>query len=185
MYLTFEDGPSIEYTTELLELLREYDVKATFFVVASFAYKNPILIKRMKKDGHSIQLHCLTHKNNLFLDPISTVESLRLALSMLEEMKVKVSVVQPAGNCINLSMLSFIRKNCLKLAFKDITVGDRKARIKQEKLVDRLFTRIKPGSIVGFHDGKVGRRNPVHTIELLKIMLPVWKGYGYEFRCIK
>lgn len=44
LYLTFDDGPSAEYTGKLLDLLKEYDVKASFFVVARSAQAHPDLI---------------------------------------------------------------------------------------------------------------------------------------------
>ena len=57
--LTFDDGPDEKYTSTLLDLLKKYDIKATFFVVAKFAEKNPAIIKRMEKEGHTIGLHSL------------------------------------------------------------------------------------------------------------------------------
>ena len=57
IYLTFDDGPG-PYTRELLEVLRKYDVKATFFVVKT---KYLELLKEIAEDGHSIGIHCVSH----------------------------------------------------------------------------------------------------------------------------
>jgi peptidoglycan/xylan/chitin deacetylase (PgdA/CDA1 family) len=57
IYLTFDDGPSV-YTNELLDILKEYDVKATFFVVGN---TSPEILKRMHDEGHAIGAHSLTH----------------------------------------------------------------------------------------------------------------------------
>ena len=70
--LTFEDGPDKKYTGELLDLLKKYNIKATFFVVAKFAEENYELIKRMEEEGHTIGLHSLEHKNALLNGPLYT-----------------------------------------------------------------------------------------------------------------
>ena len=57
IYLTFDDGPSC-YTEELLDILKKYDVKATFFVVDG---DNRDLLRRMAEEGHSIGIHSVTH----------------------------------------------------------------------------------------------------------------------------
>ncbi len=59
IYLTFDDGPS-DYTAELLDILKQYDVKVTFFVVG-LDTKNLDLITREAEDGHSIAIHSFTH----------------------------------------------------------------------------------------------------------------------------
>ena len=64
LYLTFDDGPSEAYTEALLDLLDEYDIKASFFVVAEFAQKNPRIILRAKKEGHLIGIHSVLGKED-------------------------------------------------------------------------------------------------------------------------
>ena len=50
--LTFDDGPDPVYTPRLLDLLKRYDAKATFFVVGIHAEKHPDILKRMHDEGH-------------------------------------------------------------------------------------------------------------------------------------
>ena len=61
VYLTFDDGPSI-YTEQILEILDEYNVKATFFVTGEEAETNPERYKAIVDHGHSIGMHSYTHK---------------------------------------------------------------------------------------------------------------------------
>ena len=65
LYLTFDDGPDPQYTPQLLDLLEQYHIPASFFVVAQSAQSHPDLIARMKRNGHVIGLHSLAHKNGL------------------------------------------------------------------------------------------------------------------------
>ncbi len=60
-YLTFDDGPSAEVTGKVLDILKQYGIKATFFVVGQNVEAHPDLIKRMEAEGHSIGNHSYSH----------------------------------------------------------------------------------------------------------------------------
>ena len=60
-YLTFDDGPSSNVTPQILDILKEYDVKATFFVIGNLAEQYPELIKRIHDEGHAIGNHTYSH----------------------------------------------------------------------------------------------------------------------------
>ncbi len=61
VYLTFDDGPSI-FTDEILDILKEYDVKATFFVVGKENKKSKELYKRIVEEGHTLGMHSYSHE---------------------------------------------------------------------------------------------------------------------------
>ncbi|MDX5728087.1 polysaccharide deacetylase family protein, partial [Clostridioides difficile] len=61
--LTFDDGPDKRYTEKLLDVLKENDIQAMFFVVAKNAEKEPEIIKRMLRENHIVGLHSLEHRN--------------------------------------------------------------------------------------------------------------------------
>ena len=61
VYLTFDDGPSQAITPQILDILNEYDVKATFFVLGKMANANPDLIRREYEEGHYIANHGYSH----------------------------------------------------------------------------------------------------------------------------
>ena len=63
-YLTFDDGPGGKVTEEILNTLKENDVKATFFLIGELVEKHPDLVKRMNDEGHSIGVHTFTHERN-------------------------------------------------------------------------------------------------------------------------
>lgn len=65
-YLTFDDGPSTTITPQILDILKEKEVKATFFVIGSYAKSHPELVKRAYDEGHTIGLHSYTHKKSMF-----------------------------------------------------------------------------------------------------------------------
>lgn len=59
--LTFDDGPSPEHTPALLDLLRDLDVRATFFVLGRHAHARPDLVQRMQAEGHGVGSHSRSH----------------------------------------------------------------------------------------------------------------------------
>lgn len=61
MYLTFDDGPSAENTNAVLDILRDRNIKATFFVVGENVRKNPETARRIAEEGHTIGIHCNRH----------------------------------------------------------------------------------------------------------------------------
>lgn len=63
-FLTFDDGPSEKVTFQILDILKEYDIKATFFVVGNLAEKYPNIIKRIHEEGHAIGNHTYSHRYN-------------------------------------------------------------------------------------------------------------------------
>lgn len=59
--LTFDDGPTAEFTPQILAILKKYNVKATFFMVGVNAKNHPELVKQVLAEGHSVNQHSLTH----------------------------------------------------------------------------------------------------------------------------
>ncbi|MDE5897416.1 MAG: polysaccharide deacetylase [Clostridia bacterium] len=62
VYLTFDDGPSTKVTNAVLDVLREEDVKATFFIVSDRAAGREDTLRRIAREGHSIGVHSKTHE---------------------------------------------------------------------------------------------------------------------------
>lgn len=91
-YLTFDDGPSKKITPQILDILKEYDIKATFFVLGSNIKYNPDILKRVYEEGHYIANHSYTHeyekiydkKENVLEEYNKTEEAIRQAIGVAE-----------------------------------------------------------------------------------------------------
>ena len=59
--LTFDDGPTVEFTPQILAILKKYNIKATFFMVGESAKAHPEIVKMVMADGHAIANHSMTH----------------------------------------------------------------------------------------------------------------------------
>lgn len=72
MYLTFDDGPSEENTSAILDILKERNIKATFFVVGENVKKHPEIAKRIAEEGHTIGIHCNWHDYNALYESVDS-----------------------------------------------------------------------------------------------------------------
>lgn len=61
LYLTFDDGPSEENTAHILDILKERNIKASFFLVGENVEKHPEIVRRIAAEGHTIGIHCYNH----------------------------------------------------------------------------------------------------------------------------
>ncbi len=81
--LTFDDGPGGETTPALLDLLREHDARATFFLIGDSATRHPDIVERLASDGHTICWHSQTHRHQWKTDPIRGILDLWSPPAML------------------------------------------------------------------------------------------------------
>lgn len=181
MCLTFDDGPDEKYTEQLLNLLKKYNIKATFFTVATFAKNNSNIIERMKSEGHTIGLHSLEHKNGLITSPVYTDKDFKDCLDIMKKLNVKVKFFRPPWGHLNLKTLSNLKKYNLKLVLWDVIIGDWKANITSDEIADRLLKEAKDKSIICLHDGRGENEAPLRTIQALEKTLPIWLKEGYKF----
>lgn len=180
MCLTFDDGPDEKYTEKLLDLLREYNVKATFFTVARFAENNPHIIKRMENEGHTIGLHSLEHRNGLITSPLYTDKEFKDSLEIMKKINIPVKFFRPPWGHLNLKTLINLKKYNLKLVLWDVIIGDWKSDITSDEIANRLLRGSKDKSIICLHDGRGEDNAPLRTIKALEKTLPIWLSQGYK-----
>ena len=100
--LTFDDGPG-NYTKELLDGLKERNVKATFFVLGEKAQQNPDIIRQMKEDGHCIGNHTYHHVDLSSLSEEQALEEIQQTNQVLAELtgESPIFLRPPFGACSN------------------------------------------------------------------------------------
>ena len=150
--ITFDDGPN-EMTLSVLDVLRKYNAKATFFCIGKNIETHPDILKKMIKEGHVVGNHSYSHssffdfyKKNKIIAEIEQTDALIESVSGL-----KTKLFRPPYGVTNPSI-----RRALKVT-KHQTIGwnirSLDGIIKNEKfLLDRIIKRIKPGGIVLLHD---------------------------------
>src|SRR5690625_3831107 len=83
--ITFDDGPSREFTPAILDILKEHNAPATFFMVGSHVEKNPDIAQRIVEDGHIVGNHTQSHKNIPILSTIELQKEMMEATAIITE----------------------------------------------------------------------------------------------------
>lgn len=85
VYLTFDDGPSAKVTPQILDILKQYNVKATFFIIGKNAEQYPDLVKRAAEEGHSVANHSYSHDySSVYADTDTFREEINKAREVLK-----------------------------------------------------------------------------------------------------
>lgn len=103
MYLTFDDGPSKENTDLVLDVLKERNVKATFFVIGEYVRKYPDTAKRIVEEGHTIGIHCDVHDYSvLYESPEAYIADFEKAYDTVYQITgVKAKLFRFPGGSVN------------------------------------------------------------------------------------
>lgn len=103
MYLTFDDGPSQDNTTAVLDILKEHNIKATFFLVGENVRKHPEVARRIAEEGHTIGIHCNRHEYDVIYASVeSYLADFQEAYDTIYEVTgVEVKLFRFPGGSIN------------------------------------------------------------------------------------
>lgn len=182
LYLTFDDGPSPDYTPALLDLLASHQVPATFFVVGDHARENPALIQRMQDEGHAIGFHSAHHHSAYLMGPRQTRRDFSDGLTALNDLGVAPRYFRPPWGVVNWSSLAQIRTRRLHPILWDVMAQDWRGDITSGEIIRRLRARVYPGAVICLHDGRGAEGAPGRTIQALDVLLPEWLDQGFTFR---
>ncbi len=183
--LTFDDGPDERYTNNLLDVLKENQIKATFFVVAENAKNNPEIIYRMHKEGHTIALHSLEHKNALFYSYKYTKKDFKNSIEIMKNFNYQINYYRPPWGHSNIFTNFFVKKYNLKMILWDVMAEDWSKYATVDSISSKLILRTDRNSIICLHDAGENSGGafdaPLKTIEALSTVLPKLKLVGYKF----
>lgn len=179
--LTFDDGPNAQYTGRVLDILKKYQIKATFFIVIKNANQNLDLIERMKAEGHEIALHSYKHQSAWELTPWETLREIPKGEEQLKAQNIKFSYVRPPWGTFNLfTLFGMVRRN-LQVILWSIEAYDWRKKQSKEGIADIILDRIEDGSIIVLHDSGGAKGAPEHTIGSLDLWIPELIKRGYHF----
>ncbi len=176
--LTFDDGPHPRVTNEILDLLAEYDAKATFFVIGKNLELYSDTARRAVAEGHELGNHTYTHPHLSGLGAGAVEGELQKNAALIERLLGVSSVLfrPPEGSC-KTEMLSVVEKNGYSTVLWDVDTRDWSG-VSAEAITKNVIKNAREGSIVLFHD-YVGRE--CHTVAALKEILPRLSAAGYRF----
>ena len=153
VYLTFDDGPTPEVTDWTLELLKEHQIKATFFCLGENVEKHSQIYQRIIDDGHAIGNHSYSHPSGWKTNNNDYFEDIEKAKHLINS-----NLFRPPYGRITKSQAKHLNEH-YKIVMWSVISGDYDAKTSPEKCYDNVISNTESGSIIVFHDSEKAALN--------------------------
>lgn len=177
--ITFDDGPDPVYTPMILDVLKEYDVQSTFFLIGKRMEMYPEVVQRELKEGHEIANHSYNHRNFYNISPQRALDEIRKTESLLNTMEQvgSIKLFRPPGGTLTEQNLELLKKEGYKVILWSWHQDPRDwANPGTQQIAKHVLKNVKNGDIILLHDSGGNREQ---TVSALKIILPKLKEEGY------
>jgi peptidoglycan-N-acetylglucosamine deacetylase len=151
VFLTFDDGPHPTITPFVLDQLKKYNAKATFFCIGKNVIENPEVFARIKAEGHSIGNHTHNHFNGWKVENADYLSNINEADTVINS-----KLFRPPYGRIRASQIKNIKTQMpeMRIIMWDVLTGDFDIDLSPEKCLKYAVNNTKPGSIIVFHDSE-------------------------------
>ncbi|MGB4276745.1 polysaccharide deacetylase family protein [Candidatus Darwinibacter acetoxidans] len=158
--ITFDDGPSREFTPAILDILKEYEVPATFFMVGSHVEKYPEIARRVVEEGHAVGSHTQNHRNLPTLSTIELQKELMEATAAITEVTgVYPSFVRPPRGMYDDRFRRMANLLGQEIVLWSISTRDWRYGVTASYIERLVESRVRGGDIILFHDSGALLRN--------------------------
>jgi peptidoglycan/xylan/chitin deacetylase (PgdA/CDA1 family) len=175
VYLTFDDGPTPEVTEEVLQILENYQAKATFFCIGKNIEQHPELFKLVQTKAHHIGSHSYSHLNGWKSNAADFLNDYHKGRELAQS-----NLFRPPYGRLLLKPLQIIQKQD-KVIMWDILSKDYNESLTPETVLNNILRNIKPGAIIVFHDSEKAKKN---VLAVLPQLLQNLKQQGYAMEAI-
>ena len=173
--LTFDDGPHGDRTLELLKVLADEGVKASFFVVGKQAAFNRQVLLRIRDMGHTIANHSYTHPNLTELSPAAARDEYAACSELIRDVTGQTPrFCRPPGGRTNAAVERAGREEGLRTVYWTVNSRDY-TNLPPEVIARKVAGLVRPGGVVLLHDGVTA------TIEALPEIIRDLRNRGYRF----
>lgn len=176
IYLTFDDGPTKDYTLWILEQLDKYNAKATFFCIGNNVDKNKEAFNSITQKGHTLGNHTHNHINGFNNSTLSYLRDVNKCNHSFKSTLFR----PPYGRMSNKQRIALSQN--YHIIMWDVLSGDFDTTLTGEECYEAVMDNITNGSIVVFHDSK--KAWPRLKYALPRILEDL-TAQGYSFKAIK
>lgn len=173
--LTIDDGPHPTLTPRLLDVLRENEARATFFIMSNNVTGNEALLQRMKEEGHELGHHMRTAVPSVVLGRERFMQEFVFTDSLLRAYGVG-PWFRPASGVTTRGMKAIAEAHGYRVALGNVYPNDAQNPF-APLLADYILRNVRPGSVIVLHDGFSWR---VRTVHVLRRVLPQLRERGYR-----
>lgn len=175
IYLTFDDGPVSGPTDFVLDQLKTFKAKSTFFCIGNNVSKNPVLFDQIRIQGHTVGNHTYNHVKGW-----NTSDEKYLADVERCQKEINGSnLFRPPYGRITRNQIKQLHH--FKIVMWDVLSYDYSQSISKERCLNGVLKATRPGSIIVFHDSYKAENNLKHT---LPRVLDHFSGKGFEFESL-
>lgn len=181
--LTFDDGPYPPYTNQILDILKEYEVPATFFVIGKNAAKHPELITRILAEGHQLGNHTYNHIDLLKADRKTITDEVIQTNRVIEKISgQKTTIVRVPHGFRDPVVMDVMAEQKLQVVGWSVMARDW-TNPGVDTIVSRITNRVKSGSIILLHDGDgvASQDSRAQTAEATRLIIRELLSQGYRF----
>ena len=175
--LTFDDGPHPEYTAEILDILAEYGIRATFFVIGENVDLYPEVLQRTVAEGHEIGNHTQTHPLKNLSGEQMEREISECESTICEWIDCRPRLFRPPGGIISQTVTALAEDHCYRVILWSVDTRDW-AHTPVERITKTVLDEVGAGDIILMHDG-IKSNSP--TPQALRILIPILLERGYRF----
>lgn len=179
--LTFDDAPDPRFTPAILDILAQYDVCATFFIVGTRASKNPALVSRIHKEGHIIGNHSYDHAVLSKLSLTNYMKQIQRTDNIIKNI-VGYSphfIRPPYGETIP-QQVNWSKSAGYTIVNWDVDSVDWKNNPSSASVIHNIKKTLQPGSIVLQHAGGGSGQDLSGTIQALPSIIQLLQSKGYQ-----
>ncbi|MDQ8005631.1 MAG: polysaccharide deacetylase family protein [Pedobacter sp.] len=188
VYLTFDDGPIPNVTDFVLNTLKNFGIKATFFCIGDNIQKHPQIFERIKNDGHAVGNHTYNHlkgwktEDNDYIANFWKCQELTATnLFRPPYGRIKKSQISQLINSWQLTVGKELKTENreLQIIMWDILSGDFDLKLSPERCYQNVISNVRNGSIIVFHDSLKAWERLEHALpKTIEYLLA--KGYRFE-----
>lgn len=181
--LTFDDGPNPPYTEQLLDVLKENHVSATFFLIGQNVEKHPELVKRIAAEGHQLGNHTYHHMDLLKADRKLIADEVdRTNQAIIAASGITPHLVRPPHGFRDPVVMEMMAERNLKVVEWSVMSRDW-LNPGVDTIVERTISKVKNGSIILLHDGDgiAAQASRAQTIEATRRIIQILSAQGYKF----
>lgn len=175
--LTFDDGPWPIYTEQVLDILKEHDIKATFFLIGQHLKKHPAIAEKVVEAGHALGNHTWNHHYHNVPREVAAQEIEDTAALIYEVTGTKTEWFRPPGGVLTNGLNAYAMSQNYAVAMWSSDARE-SSFSSSGALVNNVLNSAQPGGIVLLHDGG-GNRSA--TVQALPIIITKLKERGYKF----
>lgn len=164
IYLTFDDGPTPEVTEWVLSILKENNIKATFFCIGKNIANNIDIFNQIIAEGHSLGNHTFNHLNGWKTSTKGYIQNIKDCENILLDKQNTNKLFRPPYGKITLRQSRLVRNLGYKIIMWDVLSADFDQTISPEKCLENASKKVTAGSIIVFHDSAKAYENLKHTL---------------------